>query len=66
MKVKTLHSVLMMALALLVISVPVQASKTDDRIEASAKDSYVFKTYLKGDDIKVKSKDGAVTLTGTV
>jgi osmotically-inducible protein OsmY len=26
----------------------------------------VFKTYLKADDIKVKSKDGVVTLTGTV
>ncbi len=38
----------------------------DDRIESSAKKSYVFKTYLKGDDIKIQSKDGAVTLTGTV
>ena len=39
---------------------------TDDRIESSAKQSYVFKTYLKGDDIKIQSKDGVVTLTGTV
>ena len=54
------------AFALLVISVPVHASKTDDRIESSAKKSYVFKTYLKNDDIKIQSKDGAVTLTGTV
>jgi hyperosmotically inducible protein len=38
----------------------------DDRIESSARDSYVFKTYLKGDDIKIHSKDGAVTLTGVV
>jgi hyperosmotically inducible protein len=52
--------------ALLMTSVPVQASKMDDRIESSAKKSYVFKTYLKGDDIKIKSKDGAVTLTGVV
>jgi osmotically-inducible protein OsmY len=52
--------------ALLALSMPVQASKTDDRIESSAKKSYVFKTYLKGDDIKIKSKDGAVTLTGVV
>jgi osmotically-inducible protein OsmY len=58
--------VALMAIALLVTSGPVQASKTDDRIEASAKESYVFKTYLKDDAIKVKSKDGAVTLTGTV
>jgi len=42
------------------------ASETDDRIEASARQSYVFKTYLKGDDIKIQSKDGAVTLTGIV
>ena len=42
------------------------ASKMDDRIESSAKNSYVFKTYLKGDDIKIESKDGVVTLTGTV
>jgi osmotically-inducible protein OsmY len=42
------------------------ASETDDRIEASAKKSYVFKTYLKDDAIKTESKDGVVTLTGTV
>ena len=36
------------------------------RIESSAKKSYVFKNYLKDDDIKIQSKDGAVTLTGTV
>ena len=42
------------------------ASETDDRIESSAKQSYVFKTYLKGDDIKIKSADGVVALTGTV
>ena len=38
----------------------------DDLIESSAKKSYVFKTYLKDDDIKIQSRDGAVTLTGTV
>ncbi len=43
-----------------------QASKTDERIESSAKASYIFKTYLKDDDIKIQSKNGAVTLTGTV
>jgi len=68
MKIKTMYSaVLMVAVfALLVISVPVYASKTDDRIESSAKKSYVYKTYLKDDDIKIESKNGAVTLTGTV
>ena len=42
------------------------ASDADNRIESSAKQSYVFKTYLKGDDINIQSKDGVVTLTGTV
>jgi osmotically-inducible protein OsmY len=51
---------------LILINVSLFASMADDRIEASAKQSYVFKTYLKGDDVKVQSKDGAVSLTGTV
>jgi osmotically-inducible protein OsmY len=54
------------AAALLMIDVPAYASKTDDRIESSAKKSYVFKTYLKDEDIKIQSKDGVVSLTGTV
>jgi hyperosmotically inducible protein len=68
MKMKAMYSVaLMMAsVVLLVISVPVHASTMDDRIQASAEKSYVFKTYLKGDDIKIQSKDGVVSLTGTV
>ena len=52
--------------ALLMLSMPVQASKMDNSIESSAKKSYVFQTYLKADDIKVKSEDGVVSLTGTV
>ena len=65
---KTIYSVALMAaaVALLALSVPVYASNMDDRIESSAKESYVFKTYLKDDDIKIQSKDGAVTLTGIV
>ena len=51
---------------LLVTTASVRASDTDDRIESSAKKSHVFKTYLKGDSIKVASKDGAVVLTGMV
>ena len=50
----------------LLTSVSVRASQTDDRIQSSAKDSYVFRTYLKDDSINVNSKDGIVTLTGTV
>jgi osmotically-inducible protein OsmY len=52
--------------ALLVASTSLRASETDDRIVSSATKSYVFKTYLKNDSIKTESKDGAVTLTGTV
>jgi osmotically-inducible protein OsmY len=65
---KTVYSVALMvaAIALLVVNVPAYANKTDDRIESSAKKSYVFKTFLKNDDINIESKDGAVTLTGTV
>jgi hyperosmotically inducible protein len=59
-------SLMVVAVALLSISMPVHASKTDDRIESSARKSYVFKTYLKADDIKIQSKDGVVTLTGSV
>lgn len=54
------------AVALLALSMPVHASKADSRIESSAKKSYVFKTYLKADDIKIQSVDGVVGLTGTV
>jgi len=59
-------SIKLAAVALLALSVPAYASEMDSRIESSAKESYVFKTYLKGDAIKVQSKDNAVTLTGTV
>jgi hyperosmotically inducible periplasmic protein len=52
--------------ALLLIIIPLHASKTDDQIVSSARNTYVFQTYLKGDDIKIESKDGAVTLTGIV
>ncbi len=65
---KALYSLFLIvaAVALLATSIPVHASSLDDRIESSAKKSYVFKTYLKDDDIKVDSEDGVVTLTGTV
>jgi osmotically-inducible protein OsmY len=55
-----------MAGALFLTSAPLHASETDDRIEASAQKSYVFKTYLKEDSVKTESKNGVVTLTGTV
>ena len=42
------------------------ASEMDSRVESSARRTYVYRTYLKGDDINIQSKDGVVTLTGTV
>jgi osmotically-inducible protein OsmY len=59
-------ALILAAVALVVTSAPVRASEMDDRIESSARNSYVFKTYLQGDDIKIESKDGVVTLTGVV
>jgi osmotically-inducible protein OsmY len=59
-------ALIMTAGAMLVTSTSLRASDTDSRIESSAAKSYVFKTYLKNDSIKTESKDGAVTLTGTV
>jgi hyperosmotically inducible periplasmic protein len=51
---------------MLITGTPLRAASTDSRIESSAAKSYVFKTYLKDDSIKTVSKDGIVTLTGTV
>lgn len=65
---KTIYSVSRLAAvaALLMLSIPVYASEMDNRIESTARQSYVFKTYLQGDDIKIESKDGAVIMTGIV
>lgn len=66
MKVKYSISILITAVALLLFTVSVHASKMDSRIESAAKQSYVFKTYLQNDDIMIRSADGVVSLTGTV
>jgi hyperosmotically inducible protein len=67
MKNKSTYSLVLVAAtsAFFICNSPLRAD-TDDRIESSAKKSYVFKTYLKDDAIKTESKDGVVTLTGTV
>jgi len=64
-------SICMLALAVavsgsLLNTASLLASVTDDRIQSSAKQTYVFKRYLKADNINVKSTEGDVTLTGTV
>jgi osmotically-inducible protein OsmY len=58
--------ILIVASTLLLAAAPMRASQTDDRIESSAKKSYVFKHYLADDSIKIESKNGVVTLTGIV
>ena len=66
MKVKYSLALVVAAVALLASGGPLRASETDDRIETSFKKTYVYKTYLKDEHIKISSKDGAVTLTGDV
>ncbi|MHB8483516.1 MAG: BON domain-containing protein, partial [Nitrospiria bacterium] len=66
MKIQYSLSLMVAAAAVIITSSPLRASESDDQIESSARQSYVFKTYLKNDAIHIKSKDGAVTLTGTV
>ncbi|HXD00978.1 MAG TPA: BON domain-containing protein [Verrucomicrobiae bacterium] len=68
MKIKSTYPLALLAVTgtLFVTSTSLRAADTDDRIESSANKSYVFKTYLKDDSIKTESKNGAVTLTGTV
>jgi hyperosmotically inducible protein len=66
MKVTYPLALVMATAALLGSSVAVHASETDDRIESSFKNSFVYKTYLKDEHITISSKDGAVTLAGAV
>lgn len=66
-RVNTRENLILIAASILLLAgVPLRASQTDDRIESSAQKSYVFKHYLTDDSIKIESKNGAVTLTGTV
>jgi osmotically-inducible protein OsmY len=52
--------------ALVGSNTPVRASETDNRIDSSFKKTYVYKTYLKDEHIKISSKDGVVVLSGSV
>jgi hyperosmotically inducible periplasmic protein len=54
------------AAALFLTVLPLRASDADDQMESSFKNTYVYKTYLHDDAIKVEAKTGVVTLTGTV
>ncbi len=65
---KTIYFMFLMiaVVALLTLSSPAQASQVDENIESTARNTYVFKTFLQDDDIKIVSSDGNVTLTGIV
>ena len=57
-----------LSLLLTLIASPIvlfASSATDNKIEEAAKASYNYRTVLE-DNVKVKAKDGIVTLTGTV
>lgn len=65
---KTRSTLLLAAVfAMVVSSIPLFAASADDkRIVSAAKKSYVYRTYLSDDNIKIQSNDGAVILTGEV
>lgn len=65
---KNRYSIFILAAAAVVLSLgmPASAGKLDSRIITSARQSYVFRNYLQGDDIRIDSKEGAVTLTGII
>lgn len=52
--------------SLLSLNIPLFAPKPHDHIESTVRKSYVFKSFLKGDDIHMLYENGVVTLTGTV
>lgn len=52
--------------AMITASMTLWASVSNDRIEMSFKETYIYKTFLKDDVIKIEAKEGIVTLSGTV
>ncbi len=67
MHVQPRHPLLPAALILAAAAAPgPAATETDERIIAAAQGSYNFRTYLKDDPVNVASRNGAVTLAGTV
>jgi hyperosmotically inducible periplasmic protein len=58
--------VVLAASAMVLTSMPLRASVTDDRIESAFNKSYAYITFLNDDAIKTESRDGVVTLTGQV
>lgn len=68
MKRKTIDQMVYTAAvaALFIAGAPLQAMESDEAIDATLTQTYVYRTYLKDDTINVATRDGVVTLTGTV
>lgn len=67
MKKQIIYPFLIVTVVFMFIAgIAVTASIEDERIVESVKQSYVFKTVLKDEDVKIQSKNGQVTLTGMV
>ena len=61
------HTLAMTAIVLgLAVSSAFAATDLDSRIENAARQTYMFRTYLKDDNVEVHSQNGIVTLTGSV
>jgi hyperosmotically inducible periplasmic protein len=63
---KVINRMLLAMGMLLLGNASLWAYQTDQGIESSISNSYVFSNYLRGDNIAVHSQGGIVTLTGTV
>src|SRR5262245_18754403 len=64
---KTKFSLAFISIFAALSAIPVLAAHNEDqRIISAAKNSYVYRTYLKDDKIKIDSRDGVVTLQGEV
>ena len=56
----------MSGIVILAAGISVYATEIDGQIESAAKNSYIFRNYLRNESVHVKSVDGDVSLTGKV
>ena len=66
MNIKYPLTLMFAATMLLGACTQMRGSDTDSRVEATARKTYVFRTYLEDDNIGIEARNGIVTLTGTV
>jgi len=53
-------------IAIAAMTEPFHTAGSDEWIETTFRESYVYRVYLRDDGIKVRAKNGIITLTGTV